>query len=155
MNTNLAKIIASRAVLSFSYGYLNIILSLYLYHIGYNFVTIGAIIGTAIIINAFLALILSMIADHFGRKNILILLFIIFSISSGLFLYTRNPFIISLLSGLGGFTGSGGGPIGSGGPFGAVQTALITEFTDRKNFSRILGIASGYKYNWIHYCYNF
>ncbi|MEM4779701.1 MAG: MFS transporter, partial [Thermoplasmata archaeon] len=92
MNTNLAKIIASRAVLSFSYGYLNIILSLYLYHIGYNFVTIGAIIGTAIIINAFLALILSMIADHFGRKNILILLFIIFSISSGLFLYTRNPF---------------------------------------------------------------
>ena len=142
MNTNLAKIIASRVVLSFSYGYLNIILSLYLYHIGYNFVTIGAIIGTAIIINAFLALILSMIADHFGRKNILILLFIIFSISSGLFLYTRNPFIISLLSGLGGFTGSGGGPIGSGGPFGAVQTALITEFTDRKNFSRILGIAS-------------
>ncbi|MGC9137699.1 MAG: MFS transporter [Thermoplasmata archaeon] len=142
MNINLVRIIGSRGLLSFSYGYLNIILSLYLYHIGYGFITIGAIIGTAIIINALLALFLSMLADHYGRRNVLFILFILFSVSSGLFLYTRDPILISLLSGLGGFTGSGGGPIGSGGPFGAIQTALVTEFTDRKNFSRVLGIAS-------------
>ncbi len=142
MNNNIIKIIGSRALLSFSYGYLNIILSLYLYHIGYDFITIGVIIGTAIIINALLALFLSMLADHYGRRNFLIILFLLFSLSAGLFLYTRNPFLISLLSGFGGFTGSGGGPIGSGGPFGAIQTALVTEFTDRKNFSRVLGMAS-------------
>lgn len=142
MNKNVILIIIARALLSFSYGFLNIILSLYLYAIGYSFITIGEIIGIAILINASLALILSMVADHYGRRNVLILLFIIFSISSAIFLYTRDPILISILSGLGGFTGSGGGPIGSGGPFGSIQTALITEFIEREMFSRILGLAS-------------
>ncbi|MFP3318402.1 MAG: MFS transporter [Thermoplasmata archaeon] len=142
MNGNLKKIIASRALLSYSYGFLNVLLSLYLKSLGFSFLSIGIILGTAIIINAILALFLSMIADHYGRRNFLIILFVFFSISAFLFLYTKNLFILALLSGLGGFTGTGGGPIGSGGPFGAIQSAMITEYTKRENFSKILGIAS-------------
>ncbi len=140
--SNLINIISARVLLSFSYGFLNILLSLYLHSIGYTLLQIGLILGAAIIINAVLAFLLSMIADHYGRKLILILLFVLFAISASLFLYTRDVILLSVLSGLGGFTGSGGGPIGSGGPFGAIQTALITEFTERKNFSKILSIAS-------------
>ncbi|MFP3255160.1 MAG: MFS transporter [Thermoplasmata archaeon] len=142
MNGYLKKIIASRALLSYSYGFLNVLLSLYLKSLGFSFLSIGIILGTAIIINAILALFLSMIADHYGRRNFLIILFVFFSISAFLFLYTKNLFILALLSGLGGFTGTGGGPIGSGGPFGAIQSAMITEYTKRENFSKILGIAS-------------
>lgn len=140
--TNLVNIITARVLLSFSYGFLNILLSLYLHHIGYSFLQIGIILGTAIIINAFLSFVLSMFADHYGRKFVLVALFALFSVSALSFLYTRDVFLLAFLSGLGGFTGSGGGPIGSGGPFGAIQTALVTEFTERKNFSRILSIAS-------------
>jgi len=142
MDGNVKKIISARALLSYSYGFLNVLLSLYLKSIGFSYISIGIILGSAIIINAILALFLSMIADHYGRRNILVLLFILFSISSFLFLETDNIAILAFLSGLGGFTGTGGGPIGSGGPFGAIQSAMITEYTKREHFSRILGIAS-------------
>jgi MFS family permease len=142
IDRNLANIISARVLLSFSYGFLNILLSLYLHFLGYSLVEIGFILAGAILINAVMAFLLGMVADHFGRKYTLVLLFIIFSISSLLFLSTRDVFFLVLMSGGGGFTGSGGGPIGSGGPFGAVQTALVTEFTKREKFSEILSIAS-------------
>lgn len=142
MDGNIEKIIGARALLSFSYGSLNVLLSLYLRSIGFSYISIGIIIGSAIIINAVLALFLSMVADHYGRRNVLIILFLLFGISAFLFLNTRNMFILAFLSGLGGFTGTGGGPIGSGGPFGAIQSAMITEYMSRENFSKVLGIAS-------------
>ncbi len=139
---NLADIVSARVLLSFSYGFLNVLLSLYLLHLGYSLLEIGVILGGAIIISAALSFLLAMMADHYGRKLVLIGLFIMFSISSLLFLSSKDIFVLIVLSGVGGFTGSGGGPIGSGGPFGAVQTALITEFTEREEFSKILSLAS-------------
>ena len=139
---NLANIISARALLSFSYGFLNVLLSLYLNHLGYSLIEIGVILGSAIIISALLTFLLAMLADHHGRKLVLAGLFLMFSLSSLLFLSSKDIFVLMLLSGIGGFTGSGGGPIGSGGPFGAVQTALVTEFTERKNFSKVLSLAS-------------
>lgn len=139
---NLANIISARALLSFSYGFLNVLLSLYLNHLGYSLIEIGVILGSAIIISAMLTFLLAMLADHYGRKLVLAGLFLMFSLSSLLFLSSKDIFVLMLLSGIGGFTGSGGGPIGSGGPFGAVQTALVTEFTERKNFSKVLSLAS-------------
>lgn len=142
MDKNVWLIIAGRIPLSFSYGFLNVLLSIYLLSIGYSYLTIGIIIGVAIIINAVLAFFIAMLADHYGRKYVLISLFFLFFLSSILFLQSKNIFALALLSGIGGFTGSGGGPIGSGGPFGAIQTAMLTEFTDRRNFSSLLSIAS-------------
>ena len=139
---NLTNIVSARVLLSFSYGFLNVLLSLYLNHLGYSLIEIGLILGGAIIISALLTFLLSMLADHFGRKLVLTILFLLFSLSALLFLSTKDILVLVVLSGVGGFTGSGGGPIGSGGPFGAVQTALVTEFTERKDFSRILSLAS-------------
>ncbi|MEM0157641.1 MAG: MFS transporter [Thermoplasmataceae archaeon] len=139
---NLANIVSARVLLSFSYGFLNVLLSLYLNHLGYSLIEIGLILGGAIIISSALSFLLAMIADHYGRKLILTGLFLLFSISSLLFLSSKDILVLIVLSGIGGFTGSGGGPIGSGGPFGAVQTALVTEFTERKEFSKILSLAS-------------
>ena len=55
----------------------------------------------------------------------------------------KNPVAFSLLAELAGFTsGAKGGPIGSGGPLSAVQTAIISEATDRDTMPKILGIAA-------------
>ncbi len=142
MDRNVKLIISSRFLLSFSYGFLNVIVSLYLYYLGYSYIMIGIILGIALILNAIFALLFGMVADHYGRKLTLVILFLVFSISSFLYLYINNFLILAFLAGLAGFTGSGGGPIGSGGPFGAVQTAIITETTEPKRLSEILGIAS-------------
>ncbi|QRF76040.1 multidrug resistance protein [Thermoplasmatales archaeon] len=139
---NLTDIVSARVLLSFSYGFLNVLLSLYLLHLGYSLLEIGVILGGAIIISAALTFLLAMLADHYGRKLVLIGLFMMFSIASLLFLSSKDILVLIVLSGIGGFTGSGGGPIGSGGPFGAVQTALITESTERREFSKMLSLAS-------------
>ncbi|WP_297026131.1 MFS transporter [Thermoplasma sp.] len=138
----MANIVSARALLSFSYGFLNVLVSLYLHHIGYSFLTVGIILGSAIVLSSSLTFLMAMLADHYGRKMVLVFLYLIFAVSSFVFLSSKDVSILILLSGLGSFTGSGGGPIGSGGPFGAVQTALITEFTDRSRFSRVLSTAS-------------
>ncbi|MGC9048050.1 MAG: MFS transporter [Caldisphaera sp.] len=93
-----------------------VIFPLYLYSIGFPLAIVGLVLFTAMIINALLALFMGMLADHYGRKLILSILFAMFSLSTGLLLIVRNPAIIALLAGLAGFTtGSTGGPIGSGG----------------------------------------
>ncbi len=142
MDRNVKLIISSRFLLSFSYGFLNVIISLYLYYLGYSYIMIGIILGIALILNAIFALLFGMVADHYGRKLTLVILFLLFSISSFLYLYINNFIILAFLAGLAGFTGSGGGPIGSGGPFGAVQTAIITETTEPKRLAEVLGFAS-------------
>ncbi len=142
MNKNLYLIIGQRALLSFSYGILNVIISIHLHDMGFSTLKIGEILGSAILISAVLSFILAMFADHYGRKYVLTALFGAFSISVFAFFNTNNPILLSIFAGLGSFTGSGGGPIGSGGPFGAIQTALITEFNEGKNFVKNLSWAS-------------
>lgn len=68
---NLVNIISARVFLSFGYGFLNVIFSLYLNYLGYSQLEIGIILGGAIIISAILTFFLAMLADHFGRKLIL------------------------------------------------------------------------------------
>ncbi len=143
MYKNVKIAILSRTLVSFSYGYVIVILPLYLYYLGYSAIVIGASLFAAMLINSFLTFVLGMVADHFGRKYVLALLFLIFSISSLLFLWVNNIYLITLFAGLAGFTaGSTGGPIGSGGAFGAVQNAIISEEVDKKSLSKILGYAA-------------
>ncbi len=143
MYSNIKLAIFSRVLVSFSYGYIIVILPLYLHYVGYSLVDIALILFAAMLINAIMTFLLGMLSDHYGRKNILAALFLIFSISSLLFLSVKNIYMITILAGLAGFTtGSSGGPIGSGGPFGAIQNAIIAEEAKKASLTKILGLAA-------------
>jgi len=130
-------------LVSYGYGFALILFPLYLKRVGYPSVEVGIIVFAAMLINALLAVFAGMLADHYGRKYVLIALLFFFSASSLTILDEKNPVALSLLAGLAGLTsGATGGPIGSGGPLGAVQTAIISEATDRDTMPKILGIAA-------------
>gem|GEM_PF-6097530 len=130
-------------MVSYGYGFALILFPLYLKRVGYPSVEVGIIVFAAMLINALLAVFAGMLADHYGRKYVLIALLFFFSASSLTILDEKNPVALSLLAGLAGLTsGATGGPIGSGGPLGAVQTAIISEATDRDTMPKILGIAA-------------
>ncbi|MGC8630819.1 MAG: MFS transporter [Thermoprotei archaeon] len=130
-------------MVSYGYGFILILFPLYLKRVGYPNVEVGVIVFAAMLLNAILAIFAGMLADHFGRKYVLIVLLFFFSASSITTLGDKNPVLLSLLAGLAGFTsGATGGPIGSGGPLGAVQTAIISEASDRDTMPKILGIAA-------------
>ncbi len=143
MYSNIKLAIFSRVLVSFSYGYIIVILPLYLHYVGYSLVDIALILFAAMLINAIMTFLLGMLSDHYGRKNILAALFLIFSISSLLFLSVKNIYMFTILAELAGFTtGSSGGPIGSGGPFGAIQNAIIAEEAKKASLTKILGLAA-------------
>ena len=96
MNKNVALVIYSRIFLGFAYGYMNVLVSLYLYFLGYSLLFVGLIIGIGTVVNALLALFFGMLADHYGRKIILAMLFMAFGAVSALFLVVRNPYILSI-----------------------------------------------------------
>ena len=56
---NLANIVSARVLLSFSYGFLNVLLSLYLHHLGYSLIEIGLILGGAILLSSALSFLLT------------------------------------------------------------------------------------------------
>jgi MFS family permease len=143
MYSNIKLAVFSRILVSFSYGYIIVILPLYLHYVGYSFIDIALVLFVAMLINAMMTFLLGMFSDHYGRRNILAILFLIFSISSLLFLLVKNIYVVTLLAGLAGFTtGSSGGPIGSGGPFGAIQNAIIAEEAPKQQLTKILGLAA-------------
>ncbi len=143
MHMNAKIAIFSRALISFSYGFIMVIFPLYLYSIGFSLETVGLVLFVAMIINALLALFMGMVADHYNRKKALSALFAIFSLATSLLLLIKNPILIAILAGFAGFTtGSTGGPIGSGGPVGGIQTAIISETVDNRGLAKLLGIAS-------------
>ncbi|MGC8581818.1 MAG: MFS transporter [Thermoplasmata archaeon] len=143
MYRNIKLAVFSRILVSFSYGYIIVILPLYLHYVGYSFIDIALVLFVAMLINAIMTFFLGMFSDHYGRRNILAILFLIFSISSLLFLLVKNIYVVTILAGLAGFTtGSSGGPIGSGGPFGAIQNAIIAEESTKQQLTKFLGLAA-------------
>lgn len=143
MKRNTILAIASRSLASYGYGFILILFPLYLKSLGYSSILVGSAVFGAMLLNAALGVIAGMAADHYGRKLVLILLLMAFTASSFMVLRTHNLPLIILLAGLAGFTsGATGGPIGSGGPLGAVQTAIISEESDRNTMARSLSIAA-------------
>ncbi|BBE42138.1 MFS transporter [Conexivisphaera calida] len=143
MHRNAALAIASRSLVSFAYGFIVAIFPLYLRAIGYGSVEIGLMVFAAMIVNALLGVVAGMLADHYGRKYVLIALLAAFSVASGTFTSLRYAWALAAAAGLAGFAaGSTGGPIGSGGPLGAVQTAIISEVADRRSMSVLLSTAA-------------
>jgi len=141
LNAKLA--ITSRAVVSYAYGFIVVLFPLYLKKIGFSTPLVGVTVFAAMVMNAALAVLAGMLADHYGRKYVLTALLIAFAASAALTTSLRSPILLALLAGLAGFTsGATGGPIGSGGPLGAVQTAIISEVSSRSGMSELLGIAA-------------
>jgi MFS family permease len=135
--------ILSRTIVSYAYGFTVVLFPLYLKKIGFSVPLVGITVFAAMVINAALAVFAGMIADHYGRKYVLTALLLVFALSASVTTLVTSPVLLALLAGFAGFTsGATGGPIGSGGPLGAVQTAIISEVSSRKEISQLLGIAA-------------
>ena len=85
------RIIAARIIRTFAYGFLSIILSIYLKLNGFDDILIGIILSSTLINSIIFTLIASFYADKIGRKKILIVYAFLMSVSGIIFLVTTNP----------------------------------------------------------------
>jgi len=107
--TNDGKLLfTARMVRAFSYGFLSIILAIYLKQIGFADILIGAILSITLLNSVFFTLFASFYADRFGRKKILVSYAVLMAVAGIIFLLTDNyvALIIAALIGTINVTGS-------------------------------------------------
>jgi MFS family permease len=83
-------LLTARIVRTFSYGFLSIILAIYLKLMGFNEIFIGIVLTATLVNSVIFNLFASFYADKIGRKKILIIYAILMAISGAIFLVTNN-----------------------------------------------------------------
>src|SRR5689334_5599680 len=101
-------LLTARIVRTFSYGFLSIILAIYLKLMGFNEIFIGIVLTATLVNSVIFNVFASFYADKIGRKKILIIYGILMTISGAIFLVTNNyvALIISALIGTINVTGT-------------------------------------------------
>ena len=122
-------LLAARTIRTFAYGFLSIILAIYLKLIGFSDFYIGLILTASLANSIILTLIASFYADRIGRRKVLIMYSTLMSLSGAIFFITSNyvTLILSALIGTVNVTGTETGAFLS-----IEQTTLPQTISDHK-----------------------
>lgn len=83
-------LLSARVVRAFSYGFLSIVLAIYLKSLGFNEILIGVILSATLVNSVIFTMVASFYADRFGRRKILTLYAALMAFSGTIFLMTDN-----------------------------------------------------------------
>lgn len=116
-------LLSARIVRTFSYGFLSIILAIYLKLIGFDEILIGLVLSATLVNSVIFTLVASFYADRIGRKKFLIVYSILMAISGAIFLVTNNyiALIVAALLGTINVTGS------ETGSFLSIEQAILPQ----------------------------
>ena len=90
-------ILGARIIRTFGYGFLSVILSIYLALIGFNGVQVGLILSTSLINGILFNVIASYYADKLGRRNLLII-YSLLMFSSGIIFFVTDNYIALIVA---------------------------------------------------------
>ncbi|HKC78665.1 MAG TPA: MFS transporter, partial [Nitrosopumilaceae archaeon] len=130
-------LLTARIVRTFSYGFLSIVLAIYLKLMGFNEIFIGIVLTATLVNSVIFNLIASFYADKIGRKKILVIYAILMAISGTIFLMTNNyvALIVSALIGTINVTGT------EVGAFLSIEQAILPQtVSDIKKRNSIFAI---------------
>jgi MFS family permease len=116
---------ATCGIRSFAYGFLSVILGLYLDSIGLTASNIGWIFTGALAGGAMMTIVLTAVADNFGRKSLLILGALLMAVAGYVFAVSANPILLGLAAIFGTISPSGK----EVGPFLSIEQAVLPQTT--------------------------
>ena len=123
LSTDGKLILLARTIRTFAYGFLSIVLSIYLKLSGFNDVLIGLILTFTLINSVIFTLLATIYADKIGRKKILIVYAGLMSIS-GIIFFVSNNYILLIISALIGTINVTGSETGS---FLSLEQAILPQ----------------------------
>lgn len=116
---------ATCGVRSFAYGFLSVILGLYLDATGLSTTAIGWIFTAALAGGAVMTIILTAIVDRFGRKALLIFGAVLMGLAGWVFAVSHNPIFLTAAAIFGTISPSGK----EVGPFLSIEQAILPQTT--------------------------
>jgi len=133
MNLSLSRdgwlLFATCGVRSLAYGFLSVILGLYLDAIGLSATAIGWIFTAALAGGAVMTIIITAIADSFGRKFLLIVGALLMALAGWVFAVSDNPILLTIAAIFGTISPSGK----EVGPFLSLEQAILPQTTGDQN----------------------
>jgi len=114
---------------SLAYGFLSVILGLYLDAIGLSTTAIGWIFTAALAGGAVMTIIITAFADSFGRKSLLIVGALLMALAGWAFAVSNNPIVLTLAAVFGTISPSGK----EVGPFLSLEQAILPQATSDRS----------------------
>ena len=130
-------VLAARIVRTFSYGFLSVVLAIYLSLLGFNEILIGVVLTATLVNGIIFNLVSSVYADRIGRKKFLILYAVLMIVSAAIFFATDNyaALIVAALIGTINVTGS------EVGAFLSIEQAILPQtISDEKKRTSVFAI---------------
>jgi MFS family permease len=117
---------ATAGVRSFAYGFLSVVLGLYLDAIGLTTMAIGWIFTAALAGGAVMTIVITAVADRLGRRVLLILGALLMAIAGWVFAVSNNPIILIVAAIFGTISPSGK----EVGPFLSIEQAILPQTSE-------------------------
>lgn len=143
LERNIALLFSTRVIRLFCYGFLSVILALYLSQIGLSEGQIGLLLSLTLVGDALISLWLTTSADRFGRKRTLMLGALLMAGAGIAFVMTRN-YVLLIVAAIVGVISPSGNEIG---PFLSVEQAGLTQIisnTKRTQFFAWYNLAGSF-----------
>lgn len=125
---NIALLFTTRTLRLFGYGFLSVVLALYLIDSGFNDVLMGLLFTLTLVGDAGISLLLTTTADRFGRRRTLIIGAILMMLSGVAFILTSNPLLLIIAAIIGVISPSGN----EIGPFLPVEQAMLSQLVSKE-----------------------
>ena len=132
MNRDITLLFSTRIIRLFCYGFLSVVLALYLAEAGLSEGQIGLLFTLTLLGDALITLWLTTVADRFGRKRTLILGALLMAGAGLAFVLTRNV-ILLVSAAIVGVISPSGNEIG---PFLSIEQAALTQLISNKSRTR-------------------
>lgn len=134
MKRDTAILFATRIIRMFAYGFLSVVLALYLSEAGLSESQIGLLLTLTLIGDAVISLWLTTSADRIGRRRILVLGAGLMILAGVVFVLTHNLILLTLAAIIGVISPSGN----EIGPFLSIEQAGLTQLVPINNVRRPL-----------------
>jgi len=133
MKRDITLLFTTRLIRLFAYGFLSVILALYLAEIGLSERQIGLLLTFTLVGDAGISLWLTTNADRLGRRRMLVLGAGLMILAGIVFLFTRNPLLLTLAAIIGVISPSGN----EIGPFLSIEQAGLSQLVSNEKRTQV------------------
>lgn len=131
---NIILLFTTRTLRLFGYGFLSVVLAIYLMKSGFDNSFMGLLFSLTLVGDAGISLLLTTTADRFGRKKTLIIGALLMMVAGSVFILTSNP-VLLILAAIIGVISPSGNEIG---PFLPIEQAMLSQLVSKEQRTKVL-----------------
>jgi len=130
-------LLAARILRTFGYGFLSVIIAIYLRFLGFDDVHIGLLLGSTLVNSVVFTLFASFYADRIGRRKLLVIYASLMSVSGVIFTFTDNYYLLILAAFIGTINVTGS----ETGAFLTIEQAILPQtIKDKKKMNTLFAL---------------